>query len=120
MAQELRQPSTNSSQTAPGKDLKSRAGSNFRKVREELARLGFDLCRLASSSAPAEFPQPDCLLPHEVEEFRERHTLEESRMAHLGTCADCHAMLVASSPEPELLKAFLSGPLPPSTGEGIR
>jgi len=44
-------------------------------------------------------PTPQCLVPSEVEAYRQSGILPDDRMLHVDSCADCAAMLCAASPE---------------------
>jgi hypothetical protein len=63
---------------------------------EEVIEKDFE--RMRSSS----YPQPDCLLPYEIEEFNQTGALPADRIAHLSECSTCASLVSATPSERQL------------------
>jgi len=77
------------------------------QIRRRARALDVDPQTLLNNSEQSSFPTPNCLLPDEVEEFRQGHKIATQRAAHVESCSDCQGMLAAAAPTPELLEQFL-------------
>ena len=56
----------------------------------------------------SKYPGPDCLEPHEVEEFIATGELSDDvLLLHIDTCVPCKTLLLAAKPREEGLQAFL-------------
>ena len=64
------------------------------------------LARNAEATCDSRFPGPGCLHPDELFEYRRTGSLAEDRRQHLETCAACSAMVEATEPSPERVRAF--------------
>jgi len=51
------------------------------------------------SMGEAEHPGPDCLEPHEVEEYVRAGSLSDTAKSHVSGCPDCEALLIAAMPD---------------------